>query len=157
MGIRQSVHGCLDCTAGDEHDEFDSADRRHRRPFDELQLEQIEIFRDAWAEAGWERTPQVSVSRSVIPLLDEQDRAYFGERSGDDQVGHLDGGLARFGKSYVGTPDVLAEELAKDVAVQAADSLLLTVPNQLGVDYNTRLLSALADHVLPAIGWKPRP
>jgi alkanesulfonate monooxygenase SsuD/methylene tetrahydromethanopterin reductase-like flavin-dependent oxidoreductase (luciferase family) len=125
-------------------------------PFDELQLEQIQRFRRAWDEAGWEREPRVSVSRSVIPILDAQDRAYFGERSGEDQLGHLDGGIARFGKSYVGEPDALAEELAKDVAVLEADSLLLTVPNQLGVAYNTRLLGALADHVLPAIGWKPR-
>ncbi len=125
-------------------------------PFDELQLEQIQRFRAAWAEAGWEREPRVSVSRSVMPILDAQDRAYFGERSGEDQLGHLDGGIARFGKSYVGEPDALAEELARDVAVREADSLLLTVPNQLGVDYNARLLGALAEHVLPAIGWKPR-
>lgn len=125
-------------------------------PFDELQLEQIQRFRAAWDEAGWERAPRVSVSRSVIPVLDEQDRRWFGDRSSDDQLGHLDGGLARFGKSYVGSPDQLAEELSKDVAVRDADSLLLTVPNQLGVAYNTRLLSALADHVLPAIGWTPR-
>lgn len=125
-------------------------------PFDELQLEQIQRYRAAWAAAGWGREPRVSVSRSVIPILDDQDRAWFGERSGDDQIGHLDGALARFGKSYVGEPDVLAEELAKDVAVREADSLLLTVPNQLGVAYNARLLQALADHVLPAIDWKPR-
>lgn len=125
-------------------------------PFDELQLEQIQRYRAAWDEAGWDREPRVSVSRSVIPLLDAQDRAWFGERSGDDQLGHIDGGIARFGKSYVGEPDVLAEELAKDVAVREADSLLLTVPNQLGVAYNARMLSALAEHVLPAIGWTPR-
>ena len=125
-------------------------------PFDELQLEQIQRYRSAWTEAGWERESRVSVSRSVIPLLDAQDRAYFGERSGEDQLGHLDGGIARFGKSYVGEPDTLAKELAQDVAVREADSLLLTVPNQLGVDYNARLLSALAEHVLPAIGWSPR-
>jgi alkanesulfonate monooxygenase SsuD/methylene tetrahydromethanopterin reductase-like flavin-dependent oxidoreductase (luciferase family) len=125
-------------------------------PFDELQLEQIQRYRTAWAAAGWEREPRVSVSRSVIPLLDDQDRAYFGERSGEDQLGHLDGGIARFGKSYVGEPDALAEELTRDVAVREADSLLLTVPNQLGVAYNARLLEALAEHVLPAIGWKPR-
>jgi alkanesulfonate monooxygenase SsuD/methylene tetrahydromethanopterin reductase-like flavin-dependent oxidoreductase (luciferase family) len=125
-------------------------------PFDELQLEQILRFRAAWAEAGWEREPRVSVSRSVIPLLDATDRRYFGNRDEGDQLGHLDGGIARFGRSYVGEPDALAEELAKDVAVREADSLLLTVPNQLGVDYNARLLGALADHVLPAIGWSPR-
>jgi alkanesulfonate monooxygenase SsuD/methylene tetrahydromethanopterin reductase-like flavin-dependent oxidoreductase (luciferase family) len=125
-------------------------------PFDQLQLEQIQRYRAGWTAAGWEREPRVSVSRSVIPIMDAQDRAWFGARSGEDQLGHLDGGIARFGKSYVGEPDALAAELAADVAVQAADSVLLTVPNQLGVDYNARLLSALAEHVLPAIGWKPR-
>jgi alkanesulfonate monooxygenase SsuD/methylene tetrahydromethanopterin reductase-like flavin-dependent oxidoreductase (luciferase family) len=125
-------------------------------PFDELQLQQIQRFRAAWREAGWDREPRVSVSRSVIPLLDATDRSYFGERSGEDQLGHLDGGIARFGKSYVGEPDALAEELAADVAVREADTVLLTVPNQLGVAYNARLLGALAEHVLPAIGWRPR-
>jgi len=127
-------------------------------PFDELQAEQIQLYRDAWASAGWERTPRVSVSRSVIPLVTDEDRQIFGGRPGhdtQDQVGFLDGGLARFGKSYIGEPDEIAAELAKDAAVSAADTVLLTVPNQLGVDYNTRLLAAIAEHVAPAIGWEP--
>ncbi|MBT2517796.1 LLM class flavin-dependent oxidoreductase [Streptomyces sp. ISL-90] len=127
-------------------------------PFDELQAEQIQIYRDAWADAGWERTPRVSVSRSILPILTDEDRALFGERmAGDteDQVGYLDGGLARFGKSYIGEPDRIAAELAQDAAVAASDTLLVTVPNQLGVDYNTRLLAAIAEHVAPAIGWSP--
>ena len=48
---------------------------------------------------------------------------------------------------------VAAEELARDAAVAAADTLLLTVPNQLGVDYNARLLGTIVEHVAPAIGW----
>lgn len=127
-------------------------------PFDELQAEQIQIFRDAWADAGWERTPRVSVSRSILPILTDEDRMYFGEREasdGEDQVGFLDGGIARFGKSYIGEPDKIAAELAQDAAVAASDTLLVTVPNQLGVDYNTRLLAAIAEHVAPAIGWTP--
>lgn len=126
-------------------------------PFDELQAEQIALFRAAWAEAGWERTPRVSVSRSVLPIVTDRDRAYFGGRSSDstDQVGHLDGGLARFGRSYVGEPETIAEELAKDAAVRDADTLLLTVPNQLGVEYNTRMLETIAKHIAPAIGWVP--
>ena len=44
----------------------------------------------------------------------------------------LEGTIARFGRSYAGEPDVIAEELAKDPAVQMADTVLLTVPNQLG-------------------------
>jgi alkanesulfonate monooxygenase SsuD/methylene tetrahydromethanopterin reductase-like flavin-dependent oxidoreductase (luciferase family) len=126
-------------------------------PFDELQAEQIALFRAAWADAGWDREPRVSVSRSVVPIVNDTDRMYFGSRSGleaEDQVGYLDGGLARFGRSYVGEPDALAEELAADAAVQAADTLLLTVPNQLGVEYNAQMLDTIARHIAPAIGWE---
>ncbi|HEY6759797.1 MAG TPA: LLM class flavin-dependent oxidoreductase [Baekduia sp.] len=125
-------------------------------PFDELQAEQIRRYRQAWEIAGWEREPRVSVSRSVIPLVSDLDRAYFGDRAlrdGRDQVGYLEGVVARFGKSYVGEPDALAVELAADVAVQAADTLLLTVPNQLGVEYNAAMLQTIAEEVAPAIGW----
>jgi alkanesulfonate monooxygenase SsuD/methylene tetrahydromethanopterin reductase-like flavin-dependent oxidoreductase (luciferase family) len=125
-------------------------------PFDELQAEQIARFRSAWAQAGWDREPRVSVSRSILPIVSDEDRAYFGsERSSEDQVGILEGVRARFGKSYVGEPDVLAEELAKDAAVREADTLLITVPNMLGVDYNARLLENITRYVAPAIGWRP--
>ncbi|MCF6506505.1 LLM class flavin-dependent oxidoreductase [Blastococcus sp. MG754426] len=123
-------------------------------PFDELQAEQIARYRAAWADAGWEREPRVSVSRSVLPITTDQDRQYFGGgRDGEDQVGILEGVRARFGKSYTGEPDALAEALAKDAAVREADSLLLTVPNMLGVEYNARLLRTVVEHVAPAIGW----
>lgn len=126
-------------------------------PFDQLQAEQIERFHTAWKEAGHPREPRVSVSRSVLPITSDEDRMYFGGRAEDtrDQVGILDGVRSRFGKSYIGEPDVLAEQLAADVAVQLADTLYLTVPNQLGVAYNTRLLKTIADHIAPAIGWVP--
>jgi alkanesulfonate monooxygenase SsuD/methylene tetrahydromethanopterin reductase-like flavin-dependent oxidoreductase (luciferase family) len=126
-------------------------------PFGELQAEQIEIFRTAWKAAGWDREPRVSVSRSVLPIVTDVDRQYFGDGSGresEDQVGYLDGGLARFGRSYVGEPDVIADELSRDPAVREADTLLLTVPNQLGVEYNAHLLRTVARHVAPAIGWR---
>src|SRR3954465_10748445 len=103
-------------------------------PFDELQAEQIARYRAAWAEAGWDRRPRISVSRSVLPIVSDTDRQYFGgERSSEDQVGILEGVRARFGKTYAGEPDVVAAELAKDAAVREADTLLLTVPNMLGV------------------------
>jgi alkanesulfonate monooxygenase SsuD/methylene tetrahydromethanopterin reductase-like flavin-dependent oxidoreductase (luciferase family) len=125
-------------------------------PFDELQAEQILRFRDAWVAAGHEREPRVSVSRSVFPIVSEQDAAYFGrEANGGDTVGVLDGATARFGKTYAGEPDVVAEQLAKDAAVQLADTVLLTIPNQLGVAYNLHVLQAVAEHVAPAIGWTP--
>jgi alkanesulfonate monooxygenase SsuD/methylene tetrahydromethanopterin reductase-like flavin-dependent oxidoreductase (luciferase family) len=125
-------------------------------PFDELQAEQIARFRAAWRDTGREREPRVSVSRSVLPVVTDLDRRYFGDERGDqDQVGLLEGVRARFGRTYAGEPDRLAEELAKDAAVQSADTLLLTVPNMLGVDYNARLLETLVRHVVPAIGWVP--
>jgi alkanesulfonate monooxygenase SsuD/methylene tetrahydromethanopterin reductase-like flavin-dependent oxidoreductase (luciferase family) len=127
-------------------------------PFHELQAEQIARFRAAWAKAGWEREPRISVSRSVLPIVTDLDRMYFGDRSGRDgadQVGYLEGTLARFGKSYIGEPDVIAAELSQDTAVQEADTLLLTVPNQLGVEYNTHLLETFMLHIAPALGWSP--
>jgi alkanesulfonate monooxygenase SsuD/methylene tetrahydromethanopterin reductase-like flavin-dependent oxidoreductase (luciferase family) len=124
-------------------------------PFHQLQAEQIQLFRDAWRAAGHEREPRVSVSRSIFPLVSDLDRAYFGhDTDSRDQVGQIDGGLARFGKSYAGEPDRLAEELAEDEAIAAADTLLLTVPNQLGVDYNAQLLDSVLRYVAPELGWR---
>jgi alkanesulfonate monooxygenase SsuD/methylene tetrahydromethanopterin reductase-like flavin-dependent oxidoreductase (luciferase family) len=124
-------------------------------PFSQLQAEQLSLFREAWAKAGWPREPRVSVSRSVIPIVDDLDRRYFGGgEDSEDQVGYIDGSLSRFGKSYTGEPERIAEELAKDEAVMAADTLLLTVPNQLGVAYNAKLLRTVAERIAPAIGWE---
>ena len=124
-------------------------------PFHQLQAEQIQRFRDAWKAAGHVREPRVSVSRSIFPIVSDLDRAYFGHESrSQDQVGHLDGGLARFGKSYAGEPDQLVKDLAEDEAIAAADTLLLTVPNQLGVDYNAHVLDAVLRHLAPALGWR---
>jgi len=124
-------------------------------PFHQLQAEQIQRFRDAWAAAGHQREPRVSVSRSIFPLVTDLDRSYFG-RSGDDsdQVGYLDGGAARFGRSYAAEPDELVRLLAADEAIAAADTLLLTLPNQLGVDYNASVLESVVHLVAPGLGWR---
>jgi alkanesulfonate monooxygenase SsuD/methylene tetrahydromethanopterin reductase-like flavin-dependent oxidoreductase (luciferase family) len=123
-------------------------------PFHRLQAEQIQRFRDAWRAAGHEREPRVSVSRSIFPITSDLDRAYFGGESGSqDQVGYLDGGVARFGKSYAGEPDQLVKELAEDEAIGAADTVLLTVPNQLGVDYNVHVIEGVLE-VAAELGWR---
>ncbi|HEX4057456.1 MAG TPA: LLM class flavin-dependent oxidoreductase [Galbitalea sp.] len=128
-------------------------------PFGDLQAEQIAQYRDAWKAAGWEREPRVSVSRSILPITTDEDRTYFGARSHEDshdQVGYLDATTrARFGKSYIGDPDAIVAELTQDAAVQAADTVLLTVPNQLGVEYNTHLLQTISEQIAPSIGWTP--
>src|SRR5919107_1330976 len=123
-------------------------------PFHQLQAEQIQRFRDAWTAAGHTREPRVSVSRSIFPIVNDLDRQLFWhERGGTDQVGWLDGGNARFGKTYAGEPDKLAAELAEDEAIAAADTLLLTIPNQLGVDYNAHVLDSVLTHLAPELGW----
>jgi alkanesulfonate monooxygenase SsuD/methylene tetrahydromethanopterin reductase-like flavin-dependent oxidoreductase (luciferase family) len=129
-------------------------------PFHQLQAEQIERFRSAWKASAWktagqEREPRVSVSRSIFPVVSDTDRAYFGrEAASKDQVGQLGGGTARFGKTYAGEPDQLVKDLAEDEAVAAADTLLLTIPNQLGVDYNVHLLDSVLRYVAPELGWR---
>ncbi len=126
------------------------------KPFHIQQAEQIAAYRQAWKEAGHEREPRVSVSRSIFALTDKRDRAYFGARNQDsDQVGFIDEQTqAIFGRSYAAEPDKLIEQLRDDQAIAAADTLLLTVPNQLGVDYNAHVIESLLTHVAPALGWR---
>ena len=120
------------------------------------QAAQIRAYRAAWKEAGHARDPRVSVSRSIFALVDDRDRAYFG-RGGDeeDHVGFIEANTrAIFGRSYAAEPDVLIEQLRKDEAIAEADTLLLTVPNQLGVAYNAHVIEAILTHVAPALGWR---
>ncbi|MCH5641771.1 MULTISPECIES: LLM class flavin-dependent oxidoreductase [unclassified Gordonia (in: high G+C Gram-positive bacteria)] len=124
-------------------------------PFHQLQAEQIERFRKVWADEGHERIPRVSVSRSIFALIDDRDRMYFGRGGAeDDQVGVIDNSVARFGRSYADEPDKLIEQLREDEAIAAADTLLLTVPNQLGVEYNAHVIESILTHVAPELGWR---
>ncbi|WP_421592369.1 LLM class flavin-dependent oxidoreductase [Shinella sp. M27] len=125
-------------------------------PFHVQQAAQIRAYREAWKEAGHSRTPRVSVSRSIFALVDDRDRAYFG-RGGkeEDSIGFIDDKTrAIFGRSYADEPDRLIAQLAADEAIQEADTLLLTVPNQLGVEYNAHVIEAILKHVAPALGWR---
>ncbi|OPF90745.1 hypothetical protein I8G32_02007 [Rhodopseudomonas palustris] len=125
-------------------------------PFHVQQAAQIRAYREAWKEAGHTRTPRVSVSRSIFPLVDDRDRAYFGrEGQQQDQIGYLDEQTrAIFGRSYAAEPDALIEQLKADEAIAEADTLLLTIPNQLGVDYNAHVIEAILTHIAPALGWR---
>ena len=126
------------------------------KPLHVQQAEQIRAFRAAWKAAGHAREPRVSVSRSIFALVDDRDRMYFGSADeGEDSIGYLGGNTrAIFGRSYAAEPDILVEQLAKDEAIAAADTLLLTVPNQLGVDYNAHVIEAILKHVAPGLGWR---
>lgn len=125
-------------------------------PFHVQQAEQIRIYREAWRKAGHKREPAVSVSRSIVALINDTDRTYFGRGSdGTDQVGYLDEKTrAIFGRGYAAEPEKLIEQLSKDEAIAEADTLLLTVPNQLGVEYNVHVIDAILKHVAPALGWR---
>ncbi len=125
-------------------------------PFHVVQARHIEAFREAWREAGHERTPRVSVSRSIFALVNDMDRAYFGRGAGDgDHVGLIDENTrAIFGRTYAAEPDVLVAQLAEDEAIAAADTLLLTVPNQLGVEYNAHVVESVLKYVAPELGWR---
>jgi alkanesulfonate monooxygenase SsuD/methylene tetrahydromethanopterin reductase-like flavin-dependent oxidoreductase (luciferase family) len=120
------------------------------------QAAQIRAFRSAWTKAGHTRVARVSVSRSIFPLMNDLDRTYFGsDEEQKDQIGFLDStARAVFGRGYAAEPDVLIEQLRKDDAIAEADTILLTIPNQLGVSYNAHIMEAILVHVAPALGWR---
>jgi alkanesulfonate monooxygenase SsuD/methylene tetrahydromethanopterin reductase-like flavin-dependent oxidoreductase (luciferase family) len=125
-------------------------------PLHVQQAEQIAAFREAWRAAGHEREARVSVSRSIFPLVDDRDRAYFGRgQPGSDQIGYLDETTrAVFGRTYAAEPETLVQQLAADSAIAAADTLLLTVPNQLGVEYNAHVIESVLRYIAPELGWR---
>ena len=124
------------------------------RSLGEIQAEQIAQYREAFAAAGWGWSPQVSVSRSIVPIVDDETYRYFGVRAhmeSQDQYGYLDGAFGVFGRSYIGAPDRIVAELRDDPAVMAADYVLVTVPNLLGVDLNATIFESLARDIRPGI------
>jgi alkanesulfonate monooxygenase SsuD/methylene tetrahydromethanopterin reductase-like flavin-dependent oxidoreductase (luciferase family) len=125
-------------------------------PLHVQQAAQIRAFRAAWSEAGHMRVPRVSVSRSIFPLMDDRDRAYFGhDGEQTDQIGFIDSTTrAVFGRGYAAEPDVLIEQLREDEAIAEADTVLLTIPNQLGVAYNVHVMEAILATVAPGLGWR---
>ena len=122
--------------------------------FDVAQAAQIRLFREEWERHDHGFSPRVAVTRTVIPIVDERGEDHFGLRaqaSTEDQVGIIGGRAARMGRSYIGQPEALAADLLEDAAVAAADTLLVTIPNQLGLDFNATLLRAIAEDVRPAL------
>ena len=155
VGRRHAGHRRVDRRAGPQPDELDAAHRGHRRALPPAAGRADPTVPRRLAAAGHDREPRVSVSRSIFPIVSELDRQLFWrETHSTDQVGWLDGGNARFGKTYAGEPDKLVAELAEDEAIAAADTLLLTVPNQLGVDYNAHILDSVVRHLAPELGWR---
>jgi alkanesulfonate monooxygenase SsuD/methylene tetrahydromethanopterin reductase-like flavin-dependent oxidoreductase (luciferase family) len=124
------------------------------KPFHVQQADQIRAYREAWKEAGHTRAPRVSVSRSIFALMNDMDRMYFGRGNDSDQIGQIDNFRGIFGRGYADEPDRLVEALKKDEAIAEADTLLLTVPNMLGVEYNVHVIESILTHLAPALGWR---
>ncbi len=156
MGIGDQRDCGVGGKVGHEHADLNSQIRRDRRAAAHQQAAQIRAFRTAWKQAGHARTPRVSVSRSIFALIDDRDRAYFGRGSHEgDSIGFLDESTrAIFGRSYAAEPEILIEQLKKDEAIAEADTLLLTIPNQLGVAYNAHVMEAILTRIAPALGWR---
>lgn len=123
-------------------------------PFHVQQAKQIRAYKDAWKAAGHTRQPRVSVSRSIFALMNQEDHDYFGRGDSGDHVGVIDNMRAVFGRSYSAEPEQLIEQLRADEAIAEADTLLLTVPNQLGVAYNVHVIDSILKHIAPALGWR---
>ena len=122
--------------------------------FNDAQAEQIRLFRQTWASAGHSFAPRIAVVRSILPLIDDETRLYFGPRAdveSREQAGVMQGVMARVGRNYIGEPDRIVADLADDAGVREADTVIITVPNQLGVDFNARILQSIVRDVEPEL------
>ena len=157
VGRRLERDGGLGGQARHEPAELDAEERRDRRalprpagqrrsaptarPGRRPATRASRASRSAAASSRWSTTATAPISATAA-------RA-------EDQIGFIDENTrAIFGRSYAAEPDVLIEQLKADEAIAEADTLLLTVPNQLGVDYNAHVIEAILTHVAPALGWR---
>ncbi|MBP3943729.1 LLM class flavin-dependent oxidoreductase [Sphingobacteriaceae bacterium WQ 2009] len=125
------------------------------KPFHIQQAEQIRLYREAWKAAGHAYEPRVSVSRSIFALVNDDDRYLFGQEAARaDQIGHIEDVRTIFGRSYAAEPAQLIKELAADEAIREADTLLLTIPNTLGVDHNIHVMNSIIKYIAPELGWR---
>jgi hypothetical protein len=87
-------------------------------------------------------TRDVKILTRVPASLRRQDRPELPHRSG----AAVSRKASRIGRAV--------KELATDEAIAAADTLLLTVPNTLGVDYNAHAIESILKYVAPELGWR---
>ena len=121
------------------------------QPFHVQQAEQIRTFRAAWKEAGHSANRACRSAEASSPWWTTGTMPISGGRRDAYQIGFLATTRAPFLAAATPPTGRLVEELAKDEAIAEADTLLLTVPNQLGVDYNAHVIEAILKHVAPAL------
>jgi len=124
------------------------------RPFHVQQADQIRAYRQALAEGDHSTGGLAEVTRSAFPITDNADFRYFGamRNSTADSVGRLDGTVARSGPTLAGPADWVAQRLAEDEAVTAADYVLFALPSHNGVDHNHHLMRNLVA-IAAELGW----
>lgn len=129
-----------------------------KEPFHIQQAKQLRAFKEAWKEVGHDFEPRTLVTRSIQPITTDLDRQLFGELGDEatDQVGFLayHRNPTIFGKTFAGEPDKIVKQLAEDEAIKEADTVLVTIPNTLGVEYNLHLLESIVKDVAPNLGWR---
>lgn len=130
------------------------------RSFEELQLEVIDAYRAASRAAG-HGDGHVSASRQVLPVTQQRDLADFGylierDRARQEAM-RLEGGAplggrrAMFGRVVADAPEVVAEFLAEDVALQAADEVILALPFGHPYDVVRRITATFGEQVVPLL------
>lgn len=129
-----------------------------KEPFHIQQANQLRAFKEVWKQVGHHFEPRTLVTRSILPITNDLDRQFFGKSQAysRDEVGFLayHQNPTIFGKTFAGEPDKLVKQLAKDEAIQEADTILITIPNTLGVEYNLHLLNTIVKEIAPDLGWK---
>ena len=129
-----------------------------KEPFHIQQAKQLRAFKEAWKEAGHDFEPRTLVTRSIQPITTDLDRQLFGELGDEatDQVGFLayHRNPTIFGKTFAGEPDKIVKQLAEDEAIKEADTVLVTITNTLGVEYNLHLLESRVKDVAPDLGLR---
>lgn len=127
-------------------------------PFHIQQANQLRAYKEAWKQAGHDFEPRTLVTRSIQPITTDLDRRLFGQDGSpqQDAVGYLayHRNPTIFGKTFAGEPDQLIKELAEDEAIKEADTVLVTIPNTLGVEYNMHLLETIVKDIAPELGWR---
>ena len=145
VGCRHPRHGGVDGRAGHEPDELDPAHRGHRRA-----VPPAAGRADPACSATPGRRPATRASRGSrsAAASSRSSTTWTAPTSARSPAARTRSATStaappRFGKTYAGEPDRSSSDLAEDEAVAAADTLLLTVPNQLGVDYNAHVLESV--------------
>lgn len=125
-------------------------------PFHIQQAKQLRAYKEAWKKAGHDFEPRTLVTRSILPIVNDLDKQILGDAEAQDSIGYLayHKNPTIFGRTFAGTPDKIVNELKDDEAIKEADTVLVTVPNTLGVDYNIHLLDTIMKEVALDLNWK---